>query len=179
MSALPKASPVAILLLLGTASAAPSIPVTVTNDPAHAVPVALQGPAAVKVSGDAAASSAVQAQGTCPEPCSTNGFADVTLFTVSAGKRLVIEHVSGFVVLPAGNVALYSLQTALAGSFGGHPVDHLLGPATPAADAVTLSDPLRLYADPGTSVVFHVFSEAGSGAISYVLASFSGYLVDP
>jgi hypothetical protein len=166
------ASCATILLLSGTASAVTGIPVTVVGT----ANVNVTNP--VKITGDAAAATAVQAQNTCPQPCSTNHFADVTLYTVPAGKRLVIEHVSGFVTLPAGNVALYSLQTVLAGSFGGNHVDHLLTPNKQEANAVSISDALRLYADAGTSIVFHVFDVAGDGTIDYVLANFSGYLVD-
>jgi hypothetical protein len=181
----------ALLLLAGPAAAAPtipSIPVQVTNDAAHAVPVTLQGTAAVqgtvKVAGDQAPAAAIQAQGTCPQSCTTTGFADVLLFTVPAGKRLVIEHASGFVQLPAGAQALYSLQTAVAGTYLGGapypftPLDHLLGPAAQAGTTFSVSNALRLYADPGTTVIFHVDVETAVSGIEYVFANISGYLVD-
>ena len=181
----------ASLLVAGPAAAAPvvpSIPVQVTNDAAHAVPVTLQGTAAVqgtvKIAGDQAPANAIQAQGTCPQPCTTTPFADVTLFTVPAGKRLVIEHASGFVQLPAGAQALYTLRTAVAGTYlGGAPypnvaLDHLLGPAAQAGATFSVSNALRLYADPGTTVVFHVDVETAVSGIDYVFANISGYLVD-
>jgi hypothetical protein len=170
------ASSAASLLLLGPAAA--SNAVTVTNDPAHAVPVAVQGTATVKLSGDPAAAAAVQAQGTCPQQCSADGFADVTLFTVPPGKRLVIEHVSGLVTLATGAQAAYTLKTAVSGSFGGNLVDHVLAPAPAAGGQFTISNSLRVYADQGSSVIFHVDVTTAGGNVEYVLASISGYLVD-
>jgi hypothetical protein len=155
-----------------------------------ATSLALAGTAAAGPAGrhdhdlERAAVTRVQGQNTCPQPCSATPYADVVLFTVPAGKRLVIEHVSGFVTLPAGTQALYSLKTATAGTYlvnvpyPGVALDHLLGPVTQAGTAFSTSNALRLYADAGTDVVFHVFVVAGTGAIDYVLASFSGYLID-
>jgi hypothetical protein len=187
--------------------------VFVTNGPEDPVPVSVQGTAsvqgtvgiapdantvrigntptvliggtpAVALTGDPAAAAAVQAQSSCPQPCSATPFADVTLFTVPAGKRLVIEHVSGYVQLPAGAQANYSLKTSIDPSYlGGVPysgvhLDHLLGPAAQAGSVHSVSNSLRLYADAGTTVVFHVVVETAGGSVSYVLASMSGYLVD-
>jgi len=154
--------------------------VTLAGTPA----VTIAGTPTVALVGDPAAAAPIQAQSTCPQPCSATAFADVTLFTVPAGKRLVIEHVSGFVQLPAGAQAIYSLKTAIDASylgdvhFSGVQLDHLLGPATAAGDTFSVSNSLRLYADAGTTVVFHVAVETATGNVSYVLASLSGYLVD-
>ena len=65
-----------------------------------------------------------------------------------------------------------------ANSFSGVQLDHLLGPATAAGNTFSVSNSLRLYADAGTTVVFHVAVETATGNVSYVLASLSGYLVD-
>jgi hypothetical protein len=154
--------------------------VTITGTPA----VAIAGTPTVQLTGDPAAGAAIQAQSTCPSPCSPTPFADVTLFTVPAGKRLVIEHISGFVQLPSGAQAIYSIKTAVDASYLGgvqfseaH-LDHLLGPVTQAGSVFSVSNSLRLYADAGTAVVFHVAVETAGGSVTYVLASLSGYLVD-
>jgi hypothetical protein len=176
------------LLLAGRAAAVPPVPVQVTNDAAHAVPVAVQGTATVqgtvKVAGDPAPASAIQAQSSCPQPCSATPYADLTLYTVPANKRLVIEHASGFVQLPDGSKAVFTLKTAIAGtSLGGVPypmvaIDHVLGPAAQAGTVFSSSNSLRVYADPGTNVTFHVDVEAGTLSIDYAFANISGYLVD-
>jgi hypothetical protein len=172
-------------VLLGTASAAPSVPVTVTNDPAHAVPVTVQG--IVKLGSDPAPAAAITAAGSCPQPCSATWYADVPVYTVPAGKRLVIEYVSGFVRLPAGAQAILEIVTAVDGTYlfadGGLktselPVDHVLGPVTQAGNSFSVASSLRLYADPGTTVTFHVDVETPNGTIDYALVRISGYLVD-
>ena len=196
-----------------TAAVKKAVSVFVTNGPDHPVPVAVVGTASVQgtvgispaantvrigntptvmiggtptveLKGDPAPANAVQAQSTCPSPCTGTPFADVTLFTVPAGKRLVIEHISGFVQLSGGAQAIYSLKTAVDGSYLGGvqysevQLDHLLGPSTQAGGVSSVSNSVRLYADAGTSVVFHVAVETASGSVIYVLASLSGYLVD-
>ena len=169
-------------VLVGTASAAPSIPVTVTNDPAHAVPVSVQG--AAKVAGAPDPATAVAAAASCPQPCSGTAFADLPIYTVPAGKRLVIEYVSGFVRLPAGAQAILELVTAVDGTYLGgvkyseQPLDHVLGPVTQAGNSFSVATSLRLYADPGTTVTFHVDVETPIASIDYALARISGYLVD-
>jgi len=171
-----------VFVLLGTASAVPSVPVTVTNDPAHAVPVTVQW--AAKVAGAPDPAAAVTAAASCPQPCSGTPFADLAVYTVPAGKRLVIEHVSGFARLPVGAQAILEIVTAVDGTYLGgvkyseQPVDHVLGPVTQAGNSFSVSSSLRLYADPGTTVTFHVDVETPNGTIDYALVRISGYLVD-
>ncbi|MFT3917107.1 MAG: hypothetical protein QM704_24375 [Anaeromyxobacteraceae bacterium] len=158
-----------------------AVPVVVQNT----VPVTVQGTVKVEGGGTAAAAvQPVQGQSTCTQECSATPFADVTLYTVPAGKRLVIEHVSGYVMLAAGAAASYSLKVANAGShLGGAPypgvaIDHMLVPVSQTGEIHTVGSAVHLRADPGTNVVFHVVVNSGTGVVRYVLASFSGYLED-
>jgi hypothetical protein len=173
---------VSAAVLLGTVSAAPSVPVTVTNDPAHAVPVTIQG--TQKFAGAPDPAAAVTAAASCPQPCSGTPFADLPVYTVPAGKRLVIEYVSGFVRLPVGAQAILEIVTAVDGTYLGgvkfseQPIDHVLAPVTQAGNSFSVANSLRLYADPGTTVTFHVDVETPNGTIDYALVRISGYLVN-
>jgi hypothetical protein len=60
----------------------------------------------------------------------------------------------------------------------GASLTHLLGPATAAGATYSVSNALRLYADPGTTVTFQVSIQTATGSVDYVLANLSGYLVD-
>lgn len=103
--------------------------------------------------------------------------ADRVAFTVPAGKRLVIEHVSLLCVAPtgqklrvridatAGGSAFHQLPLANEGSFQGGKDDHKASQQT------------RIYADGGTEVYFRVARNSASG-VAGVNASVSGYLVD-
>jgi hypothetical protein len=102
-------------------------------------------------------------------------------FSVPAGRRLVIEHVSALVVVPAGQRVMYTNINTFSG--GGLVFHHLkaqsagVSTATPGEGYIT-SESLRLYADPGTSVLVAV-NRSDSAGTGFMSVSVSGYLVKP
>ncbi len=94
--------------------------------------------------------------------------------SVLAGKRMVVEFVSGRVSVGSGN-ELTSVFIVTGGK------EHFLlahkSPATPTSGTrFDVSQPLRLYSDPGGDVSLHV-EISGIGA-STLIGRISGYLVD-
>lgn len=94
--------------------------------------------------------------------------------SVPAGKRMVVEFVSGRVSVGSGN-ELTSVLIVTGGK------EHFLlahkSPATPTSGTrFDVSQPLRLYSDPGGDVSLHV-EISGIGA-STLIGRISGYLVD-
>jgi hypothetical protein len=110
-----------------------------------------QAPAPTRQS-DLAAFQPVQRTGNVPA-----GVSEVALYTVPAGKRLVIEYVEGEVgwKTTVGGVTVAYFPTAPAGAEG---------------------QLIRIYADPGTRVF--AVRRATSRLGTYPLGRFSGYLVD-
>ena len=103
---------------------------------------------------------------------------DRASFTVPAGKRLVIEHVSFQEEVPAGQARRVRLDAVA----DGHPCKHhLLLAREPGfgggTEDVKASQAVRAYADGGTSVVFRVARNSTLGVTS-INISVSGYLVD-
>ena len=99
-----------------------------------------------------------------------------TIYTVPAGKRLVIEYVSMSANVAPGLVGQLLVQTILDGelvSFG----LPLSSPSGIGAAGVRVAQALRLYADPGTNVVV-VGSRDGLVSSADFLFALSGYLVD-
>jgi hypothetical protein len=97
-------------------------------------------------------------------------------FSIPAGKRLVIESVSGTLYLPAGS---FPVGAALHGTLGTD-YDQFLAPPTITLSGTgdilslsTFSQPVRFYTDTTPSIVFSV---SGSASSTYVTAS--GYLVN-
>ena len=102
-------------------------------------------------------------------------------FTVPAGRRLVIEHVSALAMVPAGQRVMFINVNTFS---GGNLVFHHLkaqsvgvSTATPGEGHVT-SEALRLYADAGTSVLVAV-NRSDSVGTGFMTVSVSGYLVKP
>ena len=132
----------------------------------------------------------VQESTNCDLPASTIGCGPTTIYTVPAGKRLVIEYASlnAFCILPGESVVL-SIFTSTG---GGASVAHVAniappapGPGTtaigcnaPAASSLTsVGQQVRLYADAGTVVQVEPDRNSNSGAAN-VAITISGYLVD-
>jgi hypothetical protein len=124
-----------------------------------------------------------QASNFCSGTAGTGGCA-VTIFTVPAGKRAVVEYYNGSAnfanVAAAGQVFLVDLRTTVAGQ--AH--THYLPPTPPAVSNLTgpgagtsWGQQVRLYADSGTTIL-------GDGLPSITASPFnltfniSGYLVD-
>ena len=103
------------------------------------------------------------------------------IYTVPEGKRLVIEFVSMEAILTADQKAQLKIETTA----GGANVTHNF-PLTPPAvvfqgEAVvsTLAQPVRLYADAGTSVEIKARrNNIGPAFKAFFRVSISGYLVD-
>jgi hypothetical protein len=104
-----------------------------------------------------------------------------SITTVPAGHELVIETVSSETGLATGiKPVTLGLSTELGGNtFGSISVPtftgHLTSPA--ALDQYASSQQLRLYADPGTSLTWGVFTNGDPGSNSAGIVVISGYLV--
>jgi hypothetical protein len=109
-----------------------------------------------------------------------NAAAQSQPFTVGPGKRLVIEHISATGQLPSGQ-KFTSIQIFNVG--GGYGTNHYLTATMMGSvsggtiDQFATSQPVRLYADPGTSVfaVAYRSEAAGQGGLFFTV---SGYLVN-
>lgn len=99
-------------------------------------------------------------------------------FQVPAGKRLVIEYVSGDALMPTGQKCLFSIFTSLAGQPTG--TRHLLETTTlgqfGASVSFRASQVVRLYADPGTTVMLRADRDVATGT-AVARMSLSGHLV--
>ncbi|MGB8910102.1 MAG: hypothetical protein WCC84_15260 [Candidatus Cybelea sp.] len=103
-----------------------------------------------------------------------NGFV-----AVPSGKRLVIEYVSGEAFLPTGQTCLFSVITTIGGASVGtshYLVSYAMGNFG-APDCFVAGQVVRLFADPGTTVMLRADRDAASGA-GIARMSLSGQLVD-
>ena len=99
--------------------------------------------------------------------------------TVPKGKRLVIEYVSGEAFLPTGQKCLFSVITSLKGQTTG--TRHYLESAPygkfGAPDYFRAAQLVRLYADPGTTVMLRADRDLAGGD-GLARMSLSGYLIN-
>lgn len=125
-------------------------------------------------------------QGTTELACGPN-------FRVPDGKRLVIEFVSGYGILPTGQRWLrLQLESMLAGSNAGQALLHQVGlqfagtnsllakydiGITDPVDYYSVSQQTRIYSDPGTFVRACAVRNGDTG-IAILRVSLSGYLVN-
>ena len=97
---------------------------------------------------------------------------------VPAGKRLVIEYVSGDALMPTGQKCLFSVLTSLAGQTTA--TQHRLETGAlgkfGAPDLFRTAQVLRLYAVPGTTVTLRADRDNTTGAATARM-SLSGKLV--
>ena len=99
------------------------------------------------------------------------------VFTVPAGKQWVIETISLQASLSSqNNFVLVTLNSTVGGETVGYPL-FLNKVLTGSATTYGLTQPFKIYADPGTQVIATLIREAAtdSGGFSLTL---SGYLVD-
>lgn len=154
--------------IAGTVSLAAGSSVSVANTMASAVPIVN--------SNDARQPFQKTAVGT---QNGTNA-STLTIATVPAGKRLVIEFISVSGQVPPGqHVEFFHLDT-VAGPFGAASHDLLVNaqPDAVIGDALfRASQQVRVYADTGTQVSVMVRRNSNAGSASYG-ATISGYLVD-
>ncbi len=101
---------------------------------------------------------------------------DETIYTVPAGKRLVIEYASMVAEIPVGQVASWTISTFVGGRLERHRF-----PQTPPSvafnnvNATESGQQVRIYADPGTNVKAGGIPNSGSGPFTFTI---SGHLVD-
>lgn len=111
------------------------------------------------------------------------------LVNVPLGKRLVIEHASAQLAVPPTPTRQYLAYIWLRTEVGGERVDHVLildrmhGLPTGNAEVFQASQPMRVYADPGTTVSALVSFHTGSRSDDVDEAiinriGISGYFVD-
>ena len=108
---------------------------------------------------------------------STNRAETGTVYTVPAGKRLVIELVSGRAVVASGTKVRSTMVTRVAsGSMNTH-LTWALQSVEGTHQIFAFTQPVRQYADAGTKVDITTTRStlADSGGITY---SFSGYLIN-
>jgi|SRR5262249_54854649 len=97
---------------------------------------------------------------------------------VPAGKRLVIEYVSGRAELPAGQfLNTVALSTHVSSSQVVHYVQPTLLGANPTDAFFSIGQLVKIYADPGIEVHFILRRSSSTGSAS-ARVSLSGYLVD-
>ena len=131
----------------------PASTVQIANEASDPVPVTVQ---------NQPARQPVQATGSLPEADAADN--PIVLYTVPAGKRLVIEYFSGFA---RGDEALFILTTTV----GGVQANHYM--ARHAEELIDDARLVRIYADPGTNVRLSVVTTASTLQNE---ATISGYL---
>jgi len=111
-------------------------------------------------------------------PFPANGTSTSATFTVPAAKRLVIETVSVLITLPSGqNYDSVSIATSVGGEVVNYSLFPGLIPQSGSAMLYGITQPLKIYADPGTQVVAAIIRPIASGVGSLDVV-ISGYLVD-
>jgi hypothetical protein len=178
----------------------PAHEVLVVNTPAQPVPTSAQGTTAVAgIVGIDPSNNTVQLNSTAPllvrdvdNPASQpfqkttstvqsgTNVSTLTLATVPAGKRLVIEFISASGQVPLGqHVESWGVLT-VAPPTGGAQHELLVTAQPPAVIGDALfrtSQQVRLYADPGTSVQTIIRRNSGAGSATFLM-TVSGHLVD-
>jgi hypothetical protein len=103
-----------------------------------------------------------------------NGFV-----AVPQGKRLVIEYASGEAFLPTGQKGLFSVITTLQGATTGtrHYLQTQPMGKFGAPDYFRAGQVVRLYADPGTTVMLRIDRDLATGD-GLARMSISGYLLN-
>jgi hypothetical protein len=106
------------------------------------------------------------------------GLSATTSFTVPAGKRLVIEQVSGSAFIDtAGEVVEFSVATTTNGTYARHRLAFFpIGNAGGYTKGYTASQSVTLYADENTEVVLAADRNLPGAGVMH--ATVSGYLVD-
>jgi hypothetical protein len=168
-----------------TNTVGPTKPVLVVNSPSEPVPVTGtvnvgnlgDGPLPVR-DVDNPARQPVQADAFCDGTGATGCF--TRIFEVPPGKRLVIEYASMQAGIPAGQVALFEIQTLAGGASSS--VQHSFPLSAPSVSGfggglTAVGQQVRVYADPGISVGVAGRRNivAGDARFNFTI---SGYLVD-
>ena len=137
------------------------VPVTVQNTPLPVINVQPNQPFQT-VASVTIASGSISATGN-------------TLFTVPAGKRLVIESISIYLTsAAASSITSVFFQTVVSGAIGYH------GLTIPADGTIYPCGNLnaKFYADPGTSVFANIYRTGSVTGTEYVYATITGYYLN-
>lgn len=172
------AGSVAVAVVLSLTSAGPALAQTfkpvmsmIVNDSAHPVPVVAAEPLPVIDAGAAAQPFQQLVRGLDPH------------VIVPDGKQLVIEFYSGDVGSTPADCVVHAMniQTSLS-TDPDLPREHRLIPVLvatgPALNSYTISQQVRLYAGPGTTVTFSPLKTPRPDCVAEFLGVVSGYLVD-
>ncbi len=129
----------------------------------------------------------VQAKASCTSPAGTIGCGPANIYTVPAGKRLVIEYASMAACMLPGQTVQSSVATNLGGAYVTHFLNTPQPTAGPGSSAIgcnvapssltAVGQQLRLYADAGTAVLAGADRTSNLGSSSFEF-TISGYLVD-
>jgi hypothetical protein len=187
----------ALLLAVPLQAAPPQQDVKVINTAADAVPVAVQGTVPVALQG----TPSVTVGNTSAQPVPTRSaddpalqpvqrtglllidpgeqIEDQTLFTVPAGKRLVIEEASVRATLFGGVSQAMVFLRSSGGGFGGHYVPLTsLGILDGFGTVLVGTEVLNGYADAGTGVDASVTLNTAGGSGGRIEVTLAGHLVD-
>jgi hypothetical protein len=179
----------ALLLTVPLQAAPPDREVKVINTPAEAVPVAVEGTPSVTVgntlsqpvptlSADAAARQPVQRTGLLIFAAGDQ-IEEQTLYTVPAGKRLVIEEASVRAQLFDGVSQAMVFLRSHGGGLGGHYVPLTsIGVIDGMGTVLVGTELLRGYADEGTNVDASITINTAGGNGARIEVTFTGHLVD-
>jgi hypothetical protein len=101
-------------------------------------------------------------------------------FVVPANKRLVIELIAGEIFVPTGQLLRVKVGTTSNGILA---PDFALNfstktPFSVSQDIYTATLPVRLYADPGTTIILQAARNSTTGSSGTAEISFSGYPVN-
>lgn len=99
-------------------------------------------------------------------------------FRVPAGKRLVIEYISGILSVPFGqSIVTFELTTTASRLTANHSVQISFAGVLAGSSQFTAGQLVKIYADPGTIVGVGAFRNTytGTGRVSVTI---SGYLLD-
>jgi hypothetical protein len=156
----------------------PASDVVVINDPTQPIPTR---------DVDTPATQPIQAQAVAPLGTLT-GPANFVLFTVPAGKRLVVEYFSSQVgIASTASVDRYALVIAPdPGQPGNASFAHYVAPAfhspcgtcAGTTELFVASQPIRMYVDTGQALVVNISFSGAVGPSGFGFFGFSGYLVD-
>ena len=188
---------VALLLAVPLQAAPPQQDVTVVNTTAQPVPVAVQGTPSVAIQGtpsvtvgntNAQAIPTRRADEPALQPVQRTALViigagdqieEATLYTVPAGKRLVIEEASVRAQLFAGVTEAMVFLRSDGGGFGGHYVPLTsLGTLDGFGKVLVGTELLNGYADAGTPVDTNVTINTATGSGGRFEVTLAGHLVD-
>jgi hypothetical protein len=99
------------------------------------------------------------------------------VYTVPAGKRLVIENVSAHIRVLTGAFVVVRVNTSVGGAFSEAEVPLVFQGTFGREAHFSATQNMRLYADPNTAVTISYFRST-TDTTGKVTLGFSGYLVD-